>query len=127
VPAFKKSFKTIVSDAAAKNLTAIETRARQANWLAHSNPRQARHFFGIKQRAVSQLFSHAEFRPQIEGVECTRADLLLSIRLAGWGRLHIPVSTLTPEALRYVVTVRVADIRKFRPAVGGGGRRLRTA
>jgi hypothetical protein len=114
---FKKSFKKIVSDVASENRTALETRARQANWLAHANPKQAKQFFRIKQRAVSTLFSHPEFRPEIEGVEWTRTDLLLSIRLVGWGRLHIPVSTLTPEALSYVVTVRVPHIPKSRPPV----------
>lgn len=103
----RPTFRRILDEVAPSNAAALETRARQANWLAHSHPPQAGKFFAVKNRVISQLFMMAGFAPTIQGCACTSRGLLLSIRLkAGRGQLHVPLNKLEPRAHKYVVEPR---------------------
>jgi len=112
-----RTFKQIVSKEAASNARALEAKARVANWLAHSNPQQAKRLFEVKCRLISQLFTVSQFEPAIQGCTITTRGLVLSIRLtASWGQLHVPLNRLSRRAHYYVLNPRARQTRSWTPA-----------
>ncbi len=112
MPNRRETFRHIVQKVAGRNASALETRARQANWLAHSHPSQARKLFRIKNRLMSQLFMVEGYEPTILDCVPTVRGLLLSVQLsASWGRLHVPLDRLAPRARGYVLNPRARIFR----------------
>ncbi len=103
----RETFREILERVAAGNAATLEGKARQASWLAHSQPVQKRRFFAIKHRQLSRLFTVLGYEPIIQGCECARQGLILSLRLrATWGLLHVPLNQLEPRAHKYIVNPR---------------------
>jgi hypothetical protein len=112
-----RTFKQIVSKVAANNARTLEAKARAANWLAHSNPQQAKRLFEVKCHLISQLFTISQFEPVIQGCTTTRRGLVLSIKLtASWGQLHVPLNRLSPRAHYYVLNPRARQTRSWAAA-----------
>lgn len=111
MPNRRKNFSSILEEVAGHNAAALETRARQANWLAHRETKQSDRLFEVKHSAVSQLFVIPGFAPIIQTCECTPRGLVLSIKLTGWGQLHVPLNRLAPQARKYVLEPRTRKCR----------------
>jgi hypothetical protein len=119
----RRTFRHILQGVASCNATALETRARQANWLAHTETKQTKRFFAIKTFAISKLFQVPKFEPIIQSCRYTPQGPLLSIRLKSWGQLHVPLNSLTASARKYVLEPRTRNRQEipFTNVSGGHG------
>jgi hypothetical protein len=93
----RKSFREILREEAPRNASKLETKARNASWLAKIQPKQAKELYSIKHAAVRHLFRIPEYAPIIRDAWTTGVGFLLSIQLKRTGfLLHVPFNQLNP-------------------------------
>jgi len=120
----RKTFHEILQAEAAHNAQKLETKARQASWLAKLHPERAADLYAIKHAALRQLFHIPEHAPVIRDAWTTGRGFLLSVQLSRTSALlHLPFDQLTLPLQRMHGSwiARCARGRRWGPLQKGWG------
>jgi len=92
----RKTFQQIVQEEASRSARKLETKARQASWIAKIQPDQSQPLYTVKHAALRQLFRIPTQTPIIRDAWSTSNGFLLSVRLRRTrSLLHVPLNELS--------------------------------
>jgi hypothetical protein len=94
----RKTFQAILSEESGRIASRLETKARQASWLAKIQPASSGELYSIKHAALRQLFKVPAYEPLIRDAWTTNRGFLISVRLRKTDSLlHVPFGELNAK------------------------------
>lgn len=94
----RKTFEEILREEAPRSAGRLETKARNASWIAKIRPQHSAKLYAIKHDALRQLFRIPTHAPLIRDAWTTSRGFLLSVRLRRTGSLlHVPFGELNAK------------------------------